>query len=173
MGTPMLTLKELKDILDYLPETGAFVWRRTGAIAGYSDSHGYWCVNINKRRYLAHRLAWLFTYGEWPVGILDHVDRDKRNNAIANLRQATKSQNAANSKVRWTNTLGVKGVSVCPKTGKYRARIRVNGKEVHLGLFDSVSAASDAYRKRAGVEFGAFHSSGDCNEGEQWTKKST
>lgn len=91
-----------------------------------------------------------------PDGALvDHIDRDTLNNTKANLRVCDRSQNGANRKINANSILGVKGVRLV-KHGRYRATIAVRGKRLHLGYFDTVQEASDAYQQAARAHFGIF-----------------
>jgi len=118
-GRTELTAERLREVLRYEPETGVFVWRvraarriHVGAVAGnISPSSGYRFIGVDCRLYGAHRLAWLYMTGEWPKHQVDHVNMDCADNRWANLRDATCSQNTANSCVRINNKSGFKGVS--------------------------------------------------------------
>src|SRR5690348_14306740 len=122
----MIELSELRAMLNYDPETGLFTWRHTGkgrkATVG-SNSHGYVSIRLTvrgkKKGYLAHRLAWFYTYGEWPKNLIDHIDMNPANNAISNLREATHSTNKANRRAPANNSTGFKGVSFNKAYGKY------------------------------------------------------
>lgn len=158
-----LTATELRSVLDYDSETGVFKWRKrmnrkghVGAPAGTPDSKGYVQIRLYERAYKAHRLAWLHTYGVWPQLVIDHINGDRTDNRIANLRQATGSQNHANSRRYKNNTSGVKGVSWVERVGKWRAYIVVNRRQTHLGLFDNREDAAASYRAAAEAHFGEF-----------------
>lgn len=161
-----LTQSTLKDLLDYDPETGDFTWlkrgqgRSVGSIAGHQwvDRSGIKYINIcvQRQRCRAHRLAWLWVYGVWPDKYVDHIDGDGSNNRISNLRLATASENLANSKRPKNNTSGAKGVSFDQASQKYVAKISVNCKRLHLGSFDTVSEAAEAYAKAAKGYYGEF-----------------
>ena len=158
-----LTHERLIEVLDYEPESGFFSWKKTlspraekGALAGSKMQNGYICISIDGTRYLAHRLAWLYVHGDWPAALIDHRDRCKTNNAIANLREASRKQNSENSGTPVDSTTGVKGVSWHPGSGKWSAQIGHNGKKLHLGLFGSIEEASQA-RKAAEKEHFTFH----------------
>jgi hypothetical protein len=139
----MLTAERLREVLAYDPETGVFTRRTTGRVAGGSDGHGYLAARVDGQTYRLHRLAWLHTYGVWPH-IVDHVNMDKADNRIKNLRDTCKSGNAQNRRnARKDNKLGVLGVS--RHGNKYTAKIAVRGYNKYLGLFDTPEQASAAY----------------------------
>ena len=138
--------------LAYSPETGLLTWKvsqskgRAGRIAGHVRKDGYIIVGIDGDHYLAHRLAWLAVYGEWPDKFIDHVDGNPSNNRIANLRLASPAVNSQNVRVaRCTSVSGVLGVRFRNDTGKWIAKIQVNGKRLYLGSFNSDSDAHAAY----------------------------
>lgn len=151
----MITQKLLQEILSYDPETGIFRWRspvsnrvRAGEIAGSPIGKGYWNVQINRKLYKSHRLAWLYVNGEWPIGYIDHINRDKADNRICNLRMVNKSENMANAGLRASNTSGLRGVTFSRRRGKWMAQIMHRGKHYHLGYFDNISDAGAAYQAR-------------------------
>jgi hypothetical protein len=156
-----LTQARLKELLHYNPDTGVFTWLASprggwaGKTAGYA-SNGYRRLRINERQYLAHCLAWLYMTGSWPSKQIDHINADRSDNRISNLRLATRSQNGANARRRVDNTSGAKGVSWHRITGKWSASLAVNGRQYHLGLFDSTAEASAAYAAAAERHFGQF-----------------
>lgn len=157
-----LTAFYIRKILDYDPETGVLTWRErttpsqrggqyaVGKPAG-SRKKGQIMIGIRDQRYCAHRLAWLWMTGEWPLEI-DHVNRDPFDNRWFNLREATRSQNNVNRKA----TVPFRGVRRT-RGGKWQARIKYQGKERHLGHFPSAEEASDAYRRAAQAHWGDFH----------------
>lgn len=135
-----ITQSNLQDVLTYTPETGEFSWIvppvgwiYQGDIAGSINKNGYRYITVNKKKYLAHRLVWLYVHGYLPEGDLDHVDRVRTNNKVENLREVSRQCNIRNSPNRVTNTSGVKGVCWCKKMNKWKARITVNYVETHLG----------------------------------------
>jgi hypothetical protein len=157
-----LTAKRLREVIDYKPETGEFIWRypinqgiHAGQQAGYV-SQGYRRIGIDGSTYLAHRLAWLYMTGEWPKEQVDHADGNRGNNAWRNLREATHAENHFNIGIISTNKSGFKGVSWFRKTRKWRARITANGKERTIGYFDTKELAHEAYRKAASELHGQF-----------------
>lgn len=148
----MLTQKRLKEVLNYCPETGVFTRKirtsnrvKVGAPAGCTTSQGYVAIRVDRRRYKAHRLAWLYVHGVWPNNDIDHDDRDRSNNRIDNLRDVTHKQNHENTGLRDDNTSGFRGVSSEPRTSKWVARIMHHGKQVNLGTFPTPESASEAY----------------------------
>lgn len=146
-----LTAERLRELLNYDPETGVFTWRvsrrataRPGSVAGTITPKGYRAIWIGAN-YRAHRLAWLYVYGVWPTHEIDHIDGNRANNAIANLRDVTRSVNHENlRRARSDSAHGFLGVS--PFKGKWwKARITVNGKWQHLGTFKTPEEAHAAY----------------------------
>jgi hypothetical protein len=148
-----LTQEELKEILDFDPATGVFRWRishsgvRLGKIAGSKTSSGYYRVKIKYQAYPVHRLAWLYVYGKWPADQIDHIDGDKLNNRIANLRECTQAENLQNLAPSKLNTSGYTGVRYAPRQKKWKATIKVNTKGIHLGYFETKESAYEAYLK--------------------------
>ena len=117
---------------------------------------GYVVISLGRESYKAHRLAWLVTYGEWPDEDIDHVDRDKSNNKIVNLRKASRSMNCANVGLRSHNTSGYRGVSFNAQWGRWFAQIIVGGEKRFLGYFESAEKASEAYVLAAKEAFGEY-----------------
>lgn len=155
-----MTPEYIKEILEYDPETGILRWKKKinrrvviGAIAG-SISENRVNVMINYVNYKGHILAWVIFYGEWPTFEIDHKDTNGTNNSINNLRRATRSQNSANTKPRKNTLSGAKGVTKAKD--KWLARIKVNGKQIRLGLFNTVEEAAAAYTEAAQRHFGEF-----------------
>jgi hypothetical protein len=172
MKIPHLDQRALKAMLHYEPETGVFTWlersdvrpqwngRYAGKTAGYArvatGGGLYWSIRIFDWPFHAHRLAWLYMTGAWPVMQVDHKDMDGLNNRWDNLREANKCQNGGNTKAKKNNKCGFKGVSLCKSTGKYRATISREGKQVWLGYHDTPELAHAAYRRAALQVFGEF-----------------
>lgn len=161
----MLTQNKVKELLDYRPKTGDLIWRvecgknkMTGKIAGcLCKHHGYCNIKIDGKLYRAHRLIWLYVYGAWPIGDIDHVNGVRHDNRLSNLREATRSQNAQNQrKPRVTNTSSYLGVSA--HKGKWMAQIQVNGKKHYIGCYSTPEAAHVAYlvKKRELHPFGTL-----------------
>jgi hypothetical protein len=158
-----LTRERLVELLTYDPATGEFRNRvnrgnraRAGEIAGYLDVNGYRVIGIDGLQYLAHRLAWLYVHGSFPNALLDHRDGDPSNNRDLNLRQATHSQNRANSHLRADNTSGRKGVYWHRGSRKWIARITAAGRCLYLGCFTDLDAAHWAYIQASFIHHGRF-----------------
>ena len=158
-----MTRKQLKTALHYNPKTGTFTWRvnglnqhqREGKQAGCPTPDGRFVIGIRGKRYLASRLAVFYMTGRWPRNQVDHINCDAADNRWCNLRQATSSQNLHNMRIK-NNKVGLKGVVLCTYTGRYRARIRVGYRNVHLGRFDTPEEAHAAYVVAAKKYFGEF-----------------
>lgn len=151
--------KDIRDWLIYEPATGRFYWRvakgckRKGSPAG-SIWDGYWIIRIHSRNYRACRLAFLYMKGRWPKALVDHKNGNTFDDRWRNLREASFSQNVANSRRMTDNRSGYKGVTL--QRDKFRARIVVFGVEKHLGIFDRPELAHAAYVKAARKHFGEF-----------------
>jgi len=140
---------ELKRLLSYDPDTGVFTWLvdrsnkvRVGHRAGVVNKRGYSVITINYTQHRAHRLAWLYVHGRFPENNLDHVNRDKTDNRLCNLREATSTENNRNMPRKKANTSGVNGVHWSKSSRKWHAQISILGKTTHLGLFDDIKDAA-------------------------------
>jgi hypothetical protein len=164
----MSPIKSEKDILSadwvranmaYEPETGTFLWkvrgygRMMGKPLGTKVWPGYIAMKVNGTRHYAHRVAWLYVHGEWPKGHIDHIDGNKANNAISNLRVATPAQNAARRKTT-RNIAPSRGVF--PHGAGFVARVHFGGKRHYLGYFSTAAAAKAAYEAKAAEIHGEF-----------------
>ena len=158
----MIDLELLETLLDYNADTGEFVWSngnsrntRKGLVAGTKLSNRYIRIFIYGKLHQAHRLAWYMYYGKEPEYGIDHIDGDKHNNSISNLRDVPQSSNARNSSLSKANCSGFTGVTWMKKSKKWRARIMLNGSDIHLGFFEDKQKAICA-RVRANKKYG-FH----------------
>lgn len=163
-----VTVDRLREVLDYDPATGVFVWKLTlgsrgggrapaGTIAGtQNNGYGYRVITIDGSRYLASRLAWLWMTNKWPTIFIDHINCDRSDNRWVNLREANRHQNQANSRNRRNNTSGFKGVSFDKNLQRFRAYIWINSKKLHLGTFETAQEAHDAYLDEAKRHHGPF-----------------
>lgn len=158
-----LTQEELKSQVDYNPESGIFTWKissgrvKSGCVVSGLDYYGYLRISINKTRYRAHRLAWLYIHGKFPINLVDHIDGNKANNSLANLREATNQENCRNVKLSKLNTYGYKGVSKHPLVNKWQAACWIDGKSVYLGLHETPIIASKIREEFARKHFGEFY----------------
>ena len=153
-----MTQDELKALFLYDPETGIFTrkkWRSSnavmGAAAGTTHTKGYIAIWIGGRRHMAHRLAWLYVYGEWPTKQIDHINGKKDDNRISNLRLADNAENQQNINTPRTNKSGVKGVFWNRFVNKWHAQIGIEGRNKHIGLYERFEDAVEA-RRQAEIE---------------------
>jgi hypothetical protein len=123
--------------------------------AGCIKSHGYRGVRINGKLYRAHRIIWAMHTGQWPEDELDHINGDRLDNRLENLRPVSCQENMRNAKRYCNNKSGVMGVYWHKAAGKWRAQIMVNGRQIHLGYFAAKEEAIAA-RKAAETMYG-FH----------------
>lgn len=155
-----LTAERLRELLDYDRSSGVLRSKLSGRIVGWLNKKGYRAIQIDGKRYYAHRLAWLHVYGVWPLGDLDHEDTIKHHNWISNLRPASRSQNMGNMLNRRDNTSGLKGASYDRNRRVWQATIRKDGKQIHLGRFPTRELAHAAYVAKALELFGSFANAG-------------
>jgi hypothetical protein len=143
---PTFTHAELVADLDYNPITGKFLWRSDGTPAGSGTSAGYWRLSFRGHEHLAHRLAWFYITGSWPLFDIDHVNGVKDDNSAANLRQVTERTNSQNS-LKPLGANKYRGVKA-QKTAKgvvYRATICRDGVHLNLGRHATPELAYAAY----------------------------
>lgn len=153
MANAMLTAEDLKKSVSYDPVTGEFHRNQAsgtakqGDAAGWTEKNGYRKISIGGRKYYAHRCAILYTTGSWPAECVDHIDGNRSNNALANLRCVSHQINLQNLKgARVDNRSGELGVHYHKAAKKYAAEIKdAAGKRRHLGLFKTKAEASKAY----------------------------
>ena len=148
-----LTIDRLLQVLNYDYETGVFTWmesgrgkyKRAGAPAGAATRYGYLTVCVDGTIHLAHRLAWFYMTGAWPLHEIDHIDGNKINNKFSNLRDVARGVNQQNIRIaRADSKTGVLGVSPT-KNGKFVAVVQLAGKQNYLGYYDTIEQASSAY----------------------------
>ena len=166
-----LTSKKLKSLVHYSPETGMFTWKErpiksnrdkewnklyAGKSAGcLCHNSGYVNIVVRCKRYRAHRLAWLYVYGRWPSTQIDHINGNRADNRLDNLREVINAENSKNSGIRKNNTSGIIGVYWSEKYRKWVASIKHAGKNICLGQYEDKDLAITA-RKKAEARFG-FH----------------
>ena len=147
-----ITQDQLKELFDYVD--GCLIWKDNrnnvkckGNIAGSIDNKGYRVIVINKVNYKAHRLIWLYHTGRWPNDQIDHINRDKDDNRIENLRECSTHENCQNRRKQSNNTSGHTGVSWMKSSNKWRVEIHINSKKIYLGLYDDLNEAIDIYKQ--------------------------
>ncbi len=140
-----ITAADLRNWVTYCESTGDFIWtgalKRTkaGSLPGCKDGEGYRVMKIKGRMYKAHRLAWLYVNGEWPMGEIDHIDGQRSNNAIGNLRDCTTKENLRARRFS-RNPSGYRGVHRM-SSGKFRVRLWLDGENKHFGNFEDAELA--------------------------------
>ena len=144
----------VQELLNYNPSTGVFTWRiarrgraRVGTIAGTLHPKGYIRISIDHVDCLAHRLAWIFVHGHIDESlVIDHINGNRSDNRIENLRVVTGMQNANNQQTRLAGERkAMLGASYHKPSGKWISRVKINGKDKYLGLFDTPEEANQAY----------------------------
>ena len=157
-----MTQEKLKELLDYNEKTGEFRWKvnrgikiKIGDIAGTLKKEGYVAININYKLYYAHRLAWLYVYGKFPEQETDHINQNRSDNRVKNLRAVTCAENGKNQLLRKNNVSGISGVYWNKGIKRWIAQIWVGNKTKSLGSFTEIEDAKQA-RDEAKVKYG-FH----------------
>lgn len=158
----MITQEKLKQLLTYDRNTGIFLWK-----VKRNNNHditkpagvefdGYVRIQIDGKKYRAHRLAWLYEYGYMPEQLIDHKSGITTDNSINNLRKASSVENQYNARLRKDSKSGVKGVVFHKHTKKWQASCRVDGKSNYLGVYDTIGEAENVvieFRKVQHKEF--------------------
>jgi hypothetical protein len=150
------TVEEVRAALVYDKETGILRWGEGGAEAGRLNEDGYVRIGMHWRQYPAHVLAVVIIKGYWPKNTVDHKNNVRSDNRWDNLREATQSQNVANSRLSSRNTSGFKGVSYVRQSGRWAAYIKVKGVARRIGEFDTPEEAHEAYKREAVAVWGKF-----------------
>jgi len=162
----MISVERLKQVVSYDPDAGLFTWLQSrpgcapGSNCGTVSPHGYRIIFIDGKPYRAARLAWFYMHGEWPSGHVDHINGNKLDDSICNLRDVSPQENARNQRLNKNSKTGVNGVRWREGRRVWEAYIRMNGRWSFLGqhrtLFDAVAA-----RKSAESRHG-FHANHGC-----------
>ncbi len=158
-----ITAEKLRELLHYDHETGIFTWKvstsnrvKVGDVAGSPDGQGYLQIKVQRRLYLAHRLAWLHINGVWPKLNIDHINRNPSDNRLVNLRDVTHKQNHQNRSKSSNNTSGHPGVYWHKRISKWVAQIKHNQKNIYLGCF-SILEEAIAARKAGELKYWGHH----------------
>lgn len=162
-----LTYKRLCEVLQYDPDTGLLYWKidmgsraKMGNIAGTLNKIGYFVIRIDGNLYLAHRLSYMIHYKTIIIDEVDHIDGNRSNNIITNLRECDRSKNNHNRQIGRDNTSGVKGVFWNAKRNKFVVKIRINNHQKHIGYFDLIEDAISAIQKAREELHGEFANHG-------------
>jgi hypothetical protein len=153
-----LTAETLRQRYTYDPETGVFTHKqavhksRLGKHAGFNDGQGYTRIYVLGRLYRAHRLAWLYVTGQWPVADIDHINRVRSDNRWSNLRSVSRQENLCNAGIRSDSKSGVTGVHWLSRDKRWGAEISNAGKRIRLGYFTNFEEAV-AVRAKAKTQF--------------------
>ena len=181
--TMELTAEIVRDLLDYNPDTGDLFWKErplkyfksersarrwnttyagkeafTTKDKDYNSKHGRIRRKVGSifdKNYYAHRIIWLHYYGCWPKDQIDHINHDATDNRIINLREVSGFENQKNRKLNKNSNTGYTGVLWSKKHNKYIARIGINNKNIHLGIYDNLEEAIEA-RELANINYN-FH----------------
>lgn len=163
-----ITYEQASQLLRYEPDTGKLFWvvrkkggKGYGSEAGYMNKKiGYMYVGINRYRCLVHRIAWLLHYGYAPDCQIDHIDRNRSNNRIDNLRLAQRNEkdNHQNKSISSNNTSGALGVYWHKAAKKWCSEIWVDNIKHYLGIFEEFEDAVAA-RKAAELKYFTFANS--------------
>lgn len=154
----MITFDEVQSMFRYDSVTGNLIHlhtvqggKRAGAVAGSPHNAGYRQIQLKGKKYLLHHIVWLYHHGYLP-GQIDHINRERTDNRIENLRECTYTENHGNTTKQTNNTSGYKGVTWHNRDRKWMAQIAGE----YIGLFDTPIDAAMAYDNRADELFGAF-----------------
>lgn len=153
---PLPSVFDLTSVLRYDHESGKLWWRSKGTArstgleypAGHLENTGYIAVVVFGMKYASHRLIWKMITGKDPEFDLDHIDGNKTNNRISNLREASRIQNRQNARIPKNNSTGIKGVGWNVMERKWVARIQSNHEKFFLGYFKSKTDAESAVREK-------------------------
>lgn len=163
---PEICRRWASDNFSYDPSTGVITHSfsrasvKAGQVAGSAEKNGYTRIKVRGTKILAHRFAWFLHYGRWPENQLDHINRDRSDNRLLNLREVSAEGNAHNKGVRKNNQSGVSGVRWRPHLSKWQATISRRGRRISLGHFAKIEEAELA-RREAERDWAVMVSSGE------------
>lgn len=157
-----MSITKTKYLLDYIESTGVFIWKnrqkyskiKIGDIAGTRHHSGYLHVKVDGKKYQLHRLAWYFTHGYLPE-FIDHINHNRADNRIDNLREVSREENAKNHTRRKDNTSGFTGINWSKNDNEWIVRIQSSNKRINIGRFKDLDKAVVAL-KDARIKYG-FH----------------
>lgn len=163
MAQDTMTAELVRQLFTYDAQSGNLIWQKdvpprakAGAVAGFNSTDGYRRIGYKGTVYLGHRLVWLYHTGNWPEKFLDHIDGDRTNNRIENLRNASRTENNRNVSLQKNNKSGYKGVSLMRRDNVWVAQITVDRKNYFLGRFATPEEAYAAYCAAARKHYGEF-----------------
>ena len=153
----MLTQSEIRRLTNYNEETGEFTWSANahkkvrGKPVGSMSRNGYLVTKVDYKRYLVHRLVWLYVHGEFPKDEIDHINRNKADNRVSNLRDVDRFTNVHNKSKTSNSVSGYTGVRRTSNKKRWQAFIHMGGKFMNLGVYDTIDEALSArveYKRR-------------------------
>jgi hypothetical protein len=158
-----MTKEELDLLFEYDYNSGKLIWKvdrgacsRNGKVAGFIGSDGYISIEINNKAYKAHRLIWIMIYGKLPNDKVDHINGIRHDNRLCNLRECSHYENMRNRYKNSNNKSGYKGVSWSKDKQKWLVQLMVNKNRIHVGLFNDINDAAEAYKLAAIKYHGDF-----------------
>lgn len=165
-----ITPEQLREWLTYDAQSGVFRWNKkparkivVGSVASNMSGDGYVRIGLLGSRYRAHRLVWLYVYGRWPNVEIDHINNDRADNRLINLRECTRAQNMLNRRLHKNNTSGFRGVVRDHRTGKWLAQATLGYKTHYLGEFEAIEDAARRHEQFVAEHHGDFY----CKEHAQ------
>jgi len=154
----MITKEEMLLSFRYNPESGDLFYANGGNAK--TISNGYRVVKYNGKQCKVHRIAWMIFYGYLPSGHIDHINGNRLDNRISNLRACSCSENLMNVKIGKKNTSGVKGVTLHKRSNKWQAQLMAAGKSLYLGIFNTICEAENAVKAARELHHGKFANHG-------------
>ncbi len=152
MAASNLTAERLRELLSYDTTTGLFTWKvrrnnfvHAGSTAGTVGTGGYIYIRIDKSPFMAHRLAWFYSHGEWPKHHIDHINGIPSDNRPENLRECSMAENLQNTKQYKNSTTGLTGAYFNKRANIFTSAITCKGKQIFLGRFATAELAHQAY----------------------------
>jgi len=177
----LIDISVAEDIIDFDPITQNMFWKHRASeyfkdpnrsfswnaknegkqCFNYLDVNGYLRGVIFKHKIPKHRLIWLFSYGRWPNGFIDHINGIKTDNRLVNLREVTSKENSKNRAISKSNSTGHMNVYNAKRQGAYRVAFCIDGKYKSLGVYDNIQDAVDVRNKNY-ISMGFNENHGRC-----------